>query len=371
MFVSFAGSWVTWLTIGPYVQRTLGTLVVFGVVALIRQLFTFFGTLAAEGAFRSWETRFANIWVQWVLIVLNFAAAMAYLFLPERVAYWVPVWAFARYWISGLSTVFGFRMLLRFSSKETSVTGQLALTQGTVVLGAIIAFGMSFLSPEQAPLLAIGVDVSAAFVLLYWLYRHFPADAKPINHFEKSQSRTHRILETVLALFKESSFRHGMSFILGLFSVSGLPSILLYISNAYPNPTAAFSLINIVLGTLLIVMTLLLNSVRRYEYLSGLAVILCLLAYILGAVDVRSIWFLPLFLLGSVVFLIDLHRRAMHEVSMQVAVKVRASMAVYLNLAFGVGDLMVSTLLADDRAFIVFALRILALVGALFFRWSS
>src|SRR3989344_1843342 len=309
MFMNASGAWVSWLILGPLITTESKTLLAFGLMAFIRQILGFIGTRVAE-KYPTSNAKKSNLIVETTLFIANVLAIGFTFYEKDIIIFWAPAWAVFRYFIGGIATIYGFQLLSRFSTKETSVIGQLAMTQGSIIVGALIAYYLMQLSPLQSLVVALSFDALTSLVFILWL------------------------------IIKKTGAKTGSMFLLGLFILSGLPSMCLYVSLSIEKPDF-FSILNLIIGVCLLFFSLIISysMLRKINsfYFSLAVLLLSVCSYFL----INSlIIFILLFILGATELLLLLHREVMSKVTQEAAVKVRVSMALQLNVIFGLGEIV-------------------------------
>ncbi|OFZ30341.1 MAG: hypothetical protein A2622_07960 [Bdellovibrionales bacterium RIFCSPHIGHO2_01_FULL_40_29] len=333
MFMNASGAWVSWLILGPLITTESKTLLAFGLMAFIRQILGFIGTRVAE-KYPTSNAKKSNLIVETTLFIANVLAIGFTFYEKDIIIFWAPAWAVFRYFIGGIATIYGFQLLSRFSTKETSVIGQLAMTQGSIIVGALIAYYLMQLSPLQSLVVALSFDALTSLVFILWLI------IKKIPHKEEPSTKPASLTNIVGFLFKETGAKTGSMFLLGLFILSGLPSMCLYVSLSIEKPDF-FSILNLIIGVCLLFFSLIISysMLRKINsfYFSLAVLLLSVCSYFL----INSlIIFILLFILGATELLLLLHREVMSKVTQEAAVKVRVSMALQLNVIFGLGEIV-------------------------------
>lgn len=363
MFLNAAGSWLSWLALGPFLTVVSESIVAFGIIALIRQIWSLGGTLAGD-LFHSTDPLKNNIWAESLLFALNAIAFIVILNFPgETTALWAPYWAACRYFIGGLSIVYSFQLLMQVSNKESSIVGQLAINQGSIIIAGLAAFLLARFGTGVSLPIAIGVDLLTSGIYLIWLH------TRKQMEFEKVPIRLNKnLLQAFTKVFTELKTPITIGFFGGLVALSGLPSILLYFAMKKSNLNSWFSIYNLSLGASLIIFSLLIQRIRSHEILfskiSALSVI-TILAYYLIFRD--EIFFPFTLIVTSAFFLLILHRQVIGSVPADVAASTRASMVVYLNIIFGLSELLFCWLIQNNQFPLVVGLKAVGIAVFLFF----
>lgn len=367
LFCNAAGTWSSWIVFGPYLVTTqLDTLTAFGIVAFARQLCGFAGTLLAETWPYKGRTETANRLIEIALIFVNVIALACVWLLPDSSTFvWVAVWSIARYLLGGANTVFGFRLILDYSNYKkselvstlasSSVIGQLAVGQGSVVLGAFLALAFSQFDQRTAITLALGFDILTSFIFFLWLMKlRLP---KPTAH--KEESFLLRLLRSFRVLFNSLPRRNSFAFLLSLIALSSLPTIFLYFSRLGVGSelTKYYSTMNLINGGFLLLTAYLMNisklnfDVKKLFFIGLLISILgCAFALIINLQGPQVFIVSTALSLGSTVAILAVHKLTMSNVIGEDHKPIRSSMALYLNAIFGLSELLCAVL-ADHGVF--------------------
>lgn len=362
LFLNASGTWTSWIILGPYITSDHRTLLAFGLVALIRQMFAFIGTLAAESWNGSQSARAYTMRVELTLMGLNaLALAAVWTTTNEQTLIWVAAWSLCRFFLGGFGLVFCYRLILELGKGNTqaaaqSLIGQLAVNQGSVIVGAALSFGLAFLPIQMALTLALTIDMGTSGALAVWLHR-LPESAPSAPAGEQFLQR---IKGAVFGFTKGLPLKNLILFLLTLLSLTSLPTIFLFASRQSGNSAVGqfYSVMNLINGGFILFAAWGLNFykkglfVPRYFFTAGMvgAVVGC--ALWLGGMT-NGYWalvFSSLLSFGSTAALLSAHGLVMSGVDLAFAPRVRSGMALSLNLIFGFGELVCASL-ADRGVF--------------------
>jgi hypothetical protein len=164
--------------------------------------------------------------------------------------------------------------------------------------------------------------------------------------------RLYQALSSFPLLARPSVF---IGFITGLLGISGLPTVLLFISHSNSNVLKMYSSFNAANGAFLIGIGFLLT---RYTHIKNIRPsvlnlgILCLLIATFGLISMVNFASedMPLYVaflcIGSTAVLLPLHQLTIEEFPADLAATIRSSMALFLTLVFGVSEMISAYLIS-------------------------
>lgn len=364
LFLNASGTWTSWLVMGPYLVADKSKILAFGVVALIRQLFAFAGTLTAETWKPRRSTRSYIVSLEWALVALNTTALSAVWLLPDSTTLlWASAWSLIRFFLGGFGLVLSFRLIMLFSKHSSSnsiagnsLTGQLAVNQGSVIIGAALSFLFAFFPPPITLTFALALDSLSSLIYLIWLYR-LEDFAEEVS--SPSQRLMTRLKET-LHLGAGLPLNQSAAFLASLLALTSLPTIFLYVSreNGAQDFSQFYSTMNLVNGAFVILAALKMSKStarvfqpKSFYTLGVIAVSMASAFYLSGTIKGYGVFmFTGLLSFGSTAMLLAIHRLVIAHAAPENVTRTRSSMALYLNIIFGSGEL-ICALLGDAGLF--------------------
>ena len=378
LFSSASGAWFSWLVIGPIFSSVMSTIVSFGALALVRQLLTMAGTWVAEHLDIEYQIIKFNFFLEYLLIAVNTLAIFSLIvFGIEGISYWIFIWASLRFFLGGVSTSLMFRLLLNDLNPSRSIVTQLAVSQGSVILGSLMAYAITGLGFDQGIKWALFGDIASSIGLT--LYLHKKQESIPtisavgikIKFSKKSMFSPKAILWDPLRL---CSMKQILGLLFALVGVSGLPSLFLGVSSKLGQSREIYTMLNGLNGLFFTVVGLWqakvnLQSKTRWRMLL-IGGLLCSFAFGVSAIATDTnliIGGLVAMSAGAVLYLVTVHHHVLGQIPKEKSGVFRAALAIYLSIIFGFSELINSFLFENHLEVFGFYLRILALFGSLLF----
>jgi hypothetical protein len=347
MFLNASGTWTSWLILGPMAGTGDSSLLGFGLSAFFRQWLSFIGSIFAEVSMRGLSLKKMNLCAEIAIIIINSILLIYLLFFPDAsLSDKIPIWAAVRYFVGGITLVVGFELLREYSSKETSLMGQLGLGQGSIILGSLFAFYLTSQNERDSAIYAISFDLLTSIIFFLFILLKLNRKKTSTNLNSITKTIRNRLYDASTILFNESNFNQSSGFLLGLAALVGLPSIFLFFS-IHSGSFSTFSKLNLIFGIVMLVNSILFTKLKNSM---GKIIIFSVLTFIsffcLFFKNEFNIYFLgAIFSLGSVIWLLFIHKLFISAVDVKHVGTTRTSMALYLNLIFGAGELATCWLL--------------------------
>ncbi|NJM10175.1 MAG: hypothetical protein HC883_04720 [Bdellovibrionaceae bacterium] len=303
-----------------------------------------------------------NRLLEYTLAASNLIAILCvWAFPQEWTLSWISLWSLIRFFLGGLSTVFGFRLIYMLSSidKEKdkqaigarSVVGQLAVGQGSVVIGALVSLVLALMAPRWAMSVALLIDLATSVALIVWLRGLSEKESSVLP----TESLLDRLTRALTGIFRTVDRNYSVAFLASLLALSGLPTMFMHFSAQRGQgaiSSSLYSAMNLINGLFLVWAAYQINTSSHpffkapSLFKSGMigVLIACLLALTLPLHGWLLFFVTALLSFGSTASLLSAHGITMSRAEGGYAMCLRSSMALYLNIIFGVAELICAKL---------------------------